>query len=148
LDYDDAFLLGFDLVIASIHSQLKMDEEKAMRRLIKAVEHPSTRILGHPTGRLLLGRSGYPVDHKKLLDACAANDVVVELNASPYRLDIDWRWITYAQEKGVSISIDPDAHHVDGINDIRYGVLAARKGGLLRSNCLTTYSRQVFESWL
>lgn len=148
LDYPDDLLKGFDLVIASVHSQLKMDEEKATSRLLKAIQHPATRILGHMTGRLLLGREGYPVDHARIIDACATHDVVIELNANPYRLDMDWRWIQMAREKGVMISINPDAHHIDGIDDIRYGVLSARKGGLLRQHCLCCKSLEDFETWL
>jgi len=110
LDYEEDILKTFDLVIASIHSNLKMDETKAMQRIIKAIENPYTHILGHMTGRLLLAREGYPLNHKKVIDACAANKVVIELNASPHRLDIDWRLIPYALEKGVKISINPDAH--------------------------------------
>src|SRR6185436_6176587 len=105
LDYNNGILATFDLVIASIHSNLKMNEEKAMLRLMNAIENPYTTILGHMTGRLLLSRRGYPVDHKKIIDACAANQVVIELNAHPSRLDIDWKWIDYAIEKGVLISI-------------------------------------------
>ncbi len=148
LDYPDEFLRGFDLIIASIHSNLKMDEGKAMQRLIAAVEHPATRILGHPTGRLLLSRKGYPVDHKRLIDACAANRVCIELNANPHRLDIDWRFIPYAMEKGVMIAINPDAHNLNGIQDIAYGVIAARKGGLLKNFCLNNFSIAEFDSWL
>jgi DNA polymerase (family X) len=138
LDYSDEILRGFDFVIASVHSNLKMNEEKATARLLKAIENPYTTILGHPTGRLLLSREGYPIDHKKVIDACAANKVAIELNASPYRLDIDWTWIPYALEKGVLISINPDAHTCEGINDIRYGVLASRKGRLTAHECLNT----------
>ncbi|MGV2480196.1 UNVERIFIED_CONTAM: DNA polymerase/3'-5' exonuclease PolX, partial [Salmonella enterica subsp. enterica serovar Weltevreden] len=83
LDYDEEILKSFDFIVASVHSNLKMDEAKATARLIKAIENPYTTILGHPTGRLLLGRPGYPVDHKKVIDACAANKVVIELNAHP-----------------------------------------------------------------
>ncbi len=136
LDYSDDILRGFDFVIASVHSNLKMDLDKATSRLIKAVENPFTNILGHPTGRLLLSREGYPIDHKKVIDACAANNVSIELNANPYRLDLDWTWIPYAREKGVLICINPDAHSVEGINDIRYGVLTARKGRLDTEGCL------------
>ncbi len=114
LDYTNSVLSTFDLVITSVHSNLKMTEEKAMMRLLKAIENPYTIILGHMTGRLLLSRPGYPVDHKKIIEACAANHVVIELNAHPRRLDIDWRWIDYALEKGVLISIDPDAHTIEG----------------------------------
>ncbi len=136
LDYPEEILSGFDFVVASIHSNLKMDEEKANARLIKAIENPYTNILGHPTGRLLLARPGYPINHKKIIDACAANKVHIELNAHPYRLDIDWRWIYYCVEKGVKVSINPDAHHVEGLNDMKYGVFAARKGLLSAENCL------------
>lgn len=148
LDYDDDFLKGFDLIIASIHSNLKMDESKAMMRLINAIENPHTRILGHPTGRLLLSRPGYPIDHHKIIDACAANQVCIELNANPLRLDLDWSWIPYAQEKGVLISINPDAHNLLGIQDIQYGVNAARKGGLKKINCLNIKTLSEFNTWI
>jgi len=148
LDYSYDFITGFDVVIASVHSVLKMDEVTATTRLIKAIEHPSTRILGHMTGRLLLSRSGYPVDHKKIIDACASNKVVIEINANPHRLDIDWRWLPYAMEKGVGICISPDAHHIRGIKDLVYGVWMARKGGLVRDSCLNTKDRQAFENWV
>lgn len=148
LDYDEQTLKSFDLVIASVHSNLKMDEEKATRRLLNAIENPYTRILGHPTGRLLLSRPGYPIDHHKIIDACAANKVVIELNSHPYRLDLDWRWIHYAQEKGVMISINPDAHEIAGIKDMRYGVLVARKAGLLKQNTLNALPLDLFENWV
>jgi DNA polymerase (family 10) len=138
LDYPDEILAGFDLVIASVHSGLNMDEAKATERLLAAIRNPYTTILGHPTGRLLLSRAGYPIDHRRIIDACAEHDVVIELNANPYRLDMDWTWIPYAIEKGVPISINPDAHSTGGIDDIRYGVLAARKGGLTASGCWNT----------
>lgn len=138
LDYPDELLAGFDLVIASVHSNLQMDEEKATQRLLTAIANPHTRILGHPTGRLLLSRAGYPIDHQRVIDACAEHDVVIELNANPYRLDLDWSWIPYAMEKGVQISINPDAHAMGGIDDIRFGVLAARKGGLTPAYCWNT----------
>jgi DNA polymerase (family 10) len=148
LDYSDEVLRSFDIVIASVHSNLKMKEDKAMMRMIKAIENPYTSILGHPTGRLLLSRNGYPVDHKKIIDACAANNVVIELNAHPKRLDIDWRWIDYCLEKNVFISIDPDAHSINGFNDTRYGVLAAQKAGLTREQNLSSFSLQDFEAFL
>ena len=148
LDYDDDVLANFDLVIASVHSNLKMNEEKAMMRLINAIENPYTSILGHMTGRLLLSRNGYPVDHKKIIEACAANDVVIELNAHPRRLDIDWRWIDYALEKNVLISIDPDAHSIEGFDDCRYGVLVAQKTGLTKEKNLSSFSLKGFETFL
>ncbi len=148
LDYPESVLKTFDLVIASVHSNIKMNEEKAMARLIKAIENPYTTILGHMTGRLLLSRNGYPVDHEKIIDACAANQVVIELNAHPRRLDIDWKWIDYAIEKGVLLSIDPDAHYLPGFDDVKYGVLAAQKGGMTKENNLSSYSLKEFEAWL
>ena len=148
LDYSNDVLATFDIVIASVHSNLKMKEDKAMMRLINAIENPFTSILGHPTGRLLLSRNGYPIDHKKIIDACAANNVVIELNAHPKRLDIDWRWIHYCLEKNVLISIDPDAHSIQGYNDIHYGVLAAQKAGVTKANNLSSYSLQQFEEFL
>ncbi len=147
LDYPDDVLQGFDLVIASIHSNLTMDLDKAMTRLIKAIENPYTSILGHLTGRLLLSRRGYPVDHQKIIDCCAANAVSIELNANPVRLDIDWKWIPYAQEKGVLLSINPDAHNLLGIQDIQFGVMAARKGGLYKENCLNAMNLDAFKCW-
>ncbi|MEO6355285.1 MAG: PHP domain-containing protein, partial [Ferruginibacter sp.] len=148
LDYSNAILSTFDLVIASVHSNLKMSEDKAMLRLITAIENPYTTILGHMTGRLLLSRKGYPVDHKKIIDACAANHVVIELNAHPSRLDIDWRYIEYALEKNVLISIDPDAHSLDGFNDIQYGVLAAQKAMVRKENNLSSFGLQELETFL
>ena len=145
LDYDEEILKQFDLIIASVHTNLKMDETKATQRLITAIENPYTTILGHPTGRILLARSGYPIDHAKVIDACAANGVHLELNANPLRLDIDWTWIPYAREKGVLISINPDAHSKGGIKDIKYGALVARKGRLTKEGCLNARTREEFE---
>lgn len=148
LDYPTDILAQFDLVIASVHSNLKMSEEKAMQRLLAAIENPFTNILGHMTGRLLLSRNGYPLDHHKIIDACAANQVVIELNAHPRRLDIDWRWIDYALSKGVLISIDPDAHAIEGYADCRYGVLVAQKAGLSKENNLSSYSLEAFTAFI
>ncbi len=145
LDYDEDILKQFDFIIASVHSNLKMDKEKATNRLLKAIENPYTTMLGHPTGRLLLSREGYPIDHPKVIDACAANGVYIELNAHPYRLDLDWTWIPYAMEKGVKISINPDAHSIKGIHDIHYGTLAARKGMLTKEMCLNALDLEDFE---
>lgn len=148
LDYEDEVLDTFDLVIASIHSPLQMDLEKAMSRLLRAIAHPRTTILGHPTGRLLLSRPGYPVDHERLVAACAEQGVAIELNAHPRRLDLDRRFIRMAVESGVWISINPDAHHTGGIADTRYGVLSARKGGLRASQNLSSMNLAAFESYL
>jgi len=140
LDYSDDILKTFDFVVASVHSNLRMDEEKATSRLIKAIENPYTTILGHPTGRLLLSRKGYPIDYAKVIDACAANKVVIEINANPLRLDLDWRWHQYALKKGVLLSINPDAHRTEGFHDMKYGVLIGRKGGLQPHQCLNALS--------
>ncbi len=136
LDYTPDILMMFDIVVASIHSNLKMEIEKAHLRLKTAIENPYTTILGHPTGRLLLMRPGYPIDHAFIIDACVANHVAIELNAHPYRLDMDWRWIDYALNKGAFISINPDAHNREGLSDMQYGVNVARKGYLTAAQCL------------
>jgi DNA polymerase (family 10) len=140
LDYPDEILALFDLVIASVHSNLKMTEEKAMMRLINAIENPYTSILGHATGRLLLSRKGYPINHEAIIKACAANDVVIELNAHPRRLDMDWRYIGQAMQEDVLISINPDAHAIDGYEDCAYGVLVAQKAGLTAAQNLSSFS--------
>lgn len=147
LDYEEDVLKSFDFIVASVHSNLKMNEEKATARLLKAIENPYTTILGHPTGRLLLSRPGYPIDHKKIIDACAANNVVIELNAHPYRLDIDWRWIPYCIEKGVKISINPDAHEKSGYHDMYYGTCVARKGMLTKEMCFNTQTLSEIENY-
>jgi DNA polymerase (family 10) len=142
LDYPNEILKTFDFVVASVHSILRMDEEKATSRLVTAIENPYTTILGHPTGRLLLSRKGYPIDYIKVIDACAANNVVIEINSNPLRLDLDWRWHRYALEKGVLLSINPDAHRTEGFHDMNYGVLIGRKGGLQATQCLNAFSLQ------
>ncbi len=147
LDYSDDILKTFDFVVASVHSQLKMTEEKATSRLIKAIENPFTTILGHPTGRLLLTRKGYEIDFKKVIDACAANNVVIEINANPLRLDLDWRWHRYALDKGVLLAINPDAHRKEGFHDMRFGTMVARKGGLTAHKCLNSFSLSEIETY-
>ncbi|GAB3016519.1 helix-hairpin-helix domain-containing protein [Spirosoma pulveris] len=133
LDYDDETLATFDYVVASVHQTLTMTQEKATNRLLRAIENPYTTILGHPTGRLLLAREGYPIDHRAIIDACAEHKVIIEINASPYRLDIDWHWIEYAMQQGVMLSINPDAHDFAGLLDMHYGVAIGRKGGLTKA---------------
>ena len=148
LDYSNNILSTFDLVIASVHSNLKMTEEKAMQRLITAIENPYTTVLGHLTGRLLLSRPSYPLNFKVIIDACAANNVVIELNANPNRLDIDWREIKYALEKNVLISVNPDAHSLKGIDDIRYGVFSAQKAMLPKEKNLSSFSLLDFTEYI
>jgi DNA polymerase (family 10) len=148
LDYSNDVLASFDLVIASIHSNLQMNEEKAMKRLFGAIENPYVTILGHMTGRRLLKRSAYPVDHKAIIEACAANLVVIEINANPQRLDMKWEWIDYALEKNLFLSINPDAHTIDEFHNIKYGVLVAQKAGLTKENNLSSLNLAGFEKFL
>ena len=148
LDYPEEVLKSFDFVVSSIHSSLGMDRKKATARLLKAIENPYTTILGHPTGRLLLRREGYPIDHKAIIDACAKFGVVIEINANPWRLDLDWRWVQYAMEKGVKLSINPDAHEMEGYADMRYGVLVGRKGGLTKDMTFNALSLTEMEEHL
>ncbi len=148
LDYDADTLALFDYVVASIHQTLDMTQDKAMSRLLAAIENPYTTILGHPTGRLILAREGYPIDHRAIIDACAAHNVVIEINASPYRLDIDWRWIEYAMAQGVLLSINPDAHKLAGLLDMRYGVDVGRKGGLTKKMTFNTLTVNEMATYL
>lgn len=147
LDYADDTLASFDFVVASIHSVFNMDIEKATHRLLKAIQNPFTTILGHMTGRVLLKRDGYPVDHKTIIDACAENNVVIEINAHPRRLDMDWRWIDYALDKGVMLSINPDAHSQEGFEDMIYGVHVGRKGGLTKEMNLNSMSLEEIDKF-
>ena len=148
LDYDDATLATFDYVVASVHQTLTMSLEKATTRLLRAIENPYTTILGHPTGRLLLAREGYPIDHRAIIDACAEHNVIIEINASPYRLDIDWRWIDYAMQQGVMLSINPDAHDLIGMLDMHYGVAIGRKGGLTKAMTFNALTLEEMSTYL
>jgi len=148
LDYSQDLLSGFECVIASVHSGLKMDSDKATERLIKAIENPFTRILGHPTGRLLLARSGYSPDMEKVLDACAANNVAIEINSNPWRMDLDWIWYEKAFHKGLYLSINPDAHSLSGISDIKWGVMVAAKANINPDCILNKMSAAEFKNWL
>jgi DNA polymerase (family 10) len=139
LDYSNDILQTFDYVVASVHSVLNMSKERATSRLLKAIENPYTTILGHPTGRLLLKRKGYEVDFGMIFDACIQNKVVIEINANPWRLDLDWRLIYQAMEKGCLFSINPDAHKIEGISDMQYGVHVARKAGLLKDRVINSF---------
>lgn len=142
LDYNPEILETFDFVVASIHSSFSMDSEKTTSRLLNTIRNPHTTILGHLTGRLLLKRDGYPLDHKAIIDACAEHQVIIEINANPLRLDLDWRWVPYAMEKQVLITINPDAHNKKDLELMYYGVCAGRKGGLTKEytlNCLNLF---------
>ncbi|HEX2964932.1 MAG TPA: PHP domain-containing protein, partial [Syntrophorhabdaceae bacterium] len=128
LDYAEDVLKGFDFVIGSVHSQFNLAKEEQEARIVAAMKNPYMTMLGHPTGRLLLSRNGYDVDMRTVIDAAAETGTIIELNASPYRFDIDWRYMKYTKEKGVMISINPDAHSAAELGEIAYGVDIARKG--------------------
>ncbi len=147
LDYPTEILAGFDFIVASIHSILNMDIAKATQRLITAIENPYTTILGHPTGRLILSREGYPIDHKAVIDACAAANVVIEINANPHRLDLDWRWIDYTLSQNVMLAINPDAHKKQSFFDMKYGIMNARKGGLTSAMTLNALNLNEIDSY-
>lgn len=138
LDYDDSILKRLDYVVASVHNVFNQDEATMTARIVKALEHPCTMMLGHLTGRLLLRREAYKVDVAKIVDAALAHGVVIELNANPSRLDMDWRHWRKAAERGLLCAINPDAHDTIGLAHVRAGVNAARKGGLGREQVLNT----------
>jgi len=140
LDYSESVLKTFDFVIAAIHSRFNMDEAKMTKRLCKALENPYTKILAHPTGRLLLAREGYPVDVAKLIECAASNNATIELNANPNRLDLDWRWLKRAKESGLKIPICTDSHDTQGLKDLAFGIGIARKGWLEKKDVLNTMS--------
>jgi len=147
LDYDKDTFATFDFVVVAVHSQLDMSEKVATERLVKAVEHEYTMVLGHPTGRLLLERKGYPLDMDRLMDACAANGVAIEINAAPSRLDLDWRYVKRAKERGLKLCIGVDAHRVEGLDWMRYGLGVARKGWLDAGDLLNCMSVEGFFKW-
>ena len=130
LDYTDDVLARFDFVVASIHGRFKLDRKAQTQRLLRAISDPHTTIIGHMTGRQLQRRPGYEIDIEKVLRACAKHDVVVEINAHPWRLDLDWRWHHAALEFGCMMSINPDAHSVPELDHMHWGVEMARKGGV------------------
>jgi DNA polymerase (family 10) len=147
LDYSDRDLAGFDFVIASVHSRFNMTEAEMTQRIVRAIENPYTTMLGHPTGRLLLARDPYPVDMNQVLEAAARCQVVIELNAHPSRLDLDWRLMRKAKELGIKIAINPDAHHLEGLDDMAYGVGIARKGWLTREDVFNTFGVDQIKSY-
>jgi DNA polymerase (family 10) len=139
MDYNDTLLSEFDYVVASIHNKFKMTEDEATKRIIKALKNKYVTILGHPTGRLLLQREGYPLKMLEVINAAADYGKAIEINAHPMRLDLDWRFLKYAKEKGVPIFINPDAHNVPGLQDVQYGVGIARKGWLEAKDVVNTW---------
>lgn len=147
VDYDDEVLSRFDLVIASVHSGFRSDEAAMTARVCRALENPRVHILGHPTGRLLLTREGYPLDIEQVLRTASEHGKAIELNAHPQRLDLDWRYCKRARELGVQISINPDAHNLAGLLDMQYGVAAARRGWLEASDVLNSRSKEDLLAW-
>ncbi|MDH3816618.1 MAG: helix-hairpin-helix domain-containing protein [Acidobacteriota bacterium] len=136
LDIPEGCEEGLEYVVASVHSAFRLTEEAQTERLVRAVTHPACRILGHPTGRLLLARPGYALDLDTVLLACAEHGVAVEINASPYRLDIDWRWARRALDLGLKLAVNPDAHSTQGFEDVRWGVAVARKAGATKADLI------------
>ena len=140
LDYPDEILASFDYVVASVHGQFTGTEAEMTERIVKAVSNPHTTMLGHPTGRILLTRDGYPLDLQAVFEACVAHDTYMEINAWPNRLDLDWRHLKTAKEMGVHFVINPDAHGTKEIAFYRYGVNVARKGWLTKDDVLNTHT--------
>jgi DNA polymerase (family 10) len=136
LDYSDDILATFDYVVASVHGQFTGSEAQMTQRIVTAVSNPFTTMLGHPTGRLLLSRDGYPLNLNAVFEACAQHGVFIEINSHPVRLDLDWRHLRAAKEIGVRFVINPDAHHTSEIDYFRFGVGVARKGWLGKSDVL------------
>ena len=147
LDYPAPVLQSFDFIVASVHSRFNLDQQAQTKRIIGAVENPHTTMLGHPSGRLLLQREAYPVDLEEVLQACAKHGVVVELNAHPHRLDLDWRWHRRALELGCMLSINPDAHSSAELDVMRWGVAVARKGGVPRERVLNCMDLRTLADW-
>jgi DNA polymerase (family 10) len=148
LDYSDDVLARFDFVIASVHTGMSMDKKKATGRIIEAIRNPYTTMLGHLTNRLLLQREGFPVEYRAVIDACADYGVVIEINANPWRLELDWRWVAYALSKKVWININPDAHDKASIQNMYYGVCVGRKGGLTRPDTFNALSQEEIITYL
>ena len=148
LDFNNEILSGFDFVIVSVHSRFNLDEKEMTKRIIKAVENPYVDVLAHPSGRLLLSRNPYKFDVKKVIDACFANNVAIELNSSPKRLDLEWRWIYYARDKGCFFSINPDAHTISEIYYLVYGIIMGRKAGLQPEEVINCFNLNKFKKFL
>ena len=141
LDWPEAVLASFEYVVVSVHSNFGMTEAAMTRRIVRALKNKHVTMLGHPTGRLLLSRNPYPVNMTEVINAAAEYGKAIEINAHPMRLDLDWRLCAYAKEKGVMIVINPDAHAVEGLRDVAFGVGVARKGWLEPKHILNTRAR-------
>lgn len=148
LDYDSDFMKNFDFVVASVHSVFNLSENDMTQRIVNAVENEFTDVLGHPTGRLLLTRDAYKLNQQKVIDACYENNVAIEINANPHRLDLDWRWVWYAREKSCLLSINADAHSTEEILLTEYGIKVARKAGLQKKEVINYFSKEDFVKFL
>lgn len=148
LDYEDSVLKRFDFVVASVHSRFQMDRTTMTERILQAVRNPRTTMLGHLTGRLLLGRKGYDLEIDRIIRECGERGVGIEINANPARLDIDWRWGPELRREKCMVSVNPDAHDVAGLDDIRFGICVARKALLPKSLVLNTRSVEDVTDWL
>jgi DNA polymerase (family 10) len=148
LDYPEDVLARFDFIVASVHGQFRMDRAAQTERIIRAVSNPYTTVLGHMTGRQLLRRHGYDIDVEKVLGACAEHGVAVEINANPWRLDLDWRWHQAALRLGCTMSINPDAHSTREIDLTHWGVEMARKGGVPKERVLNCLNKEEFADYL
>ncbi len=140
LDFDDETLASFDFVIVSVHSSFGMSEQAMTKRICDAIRNPLVTMLGHPSGRLLLGREAYALDQHEVLETAAQSQTIVEINANPHRLDLDWRWGKTANKLGVKTAINPDAHSIDGLYDYQFGLNIARKGWFTAESVINTYS--------
>lgn len=148
LDLDDATLARLDYVIIAVHSAFSQPREEMTRRILRAMDHPAVTMLAHPTGRLLLRREPYAVDMEAIIEKALERKIVIEINANPKRLDMDWRWWRKAAKRGLLTSINPDAHRVAQLDYAAAGVLAARKGGLTKQSVLNTRSLAEIKEWL
>ena len=148
LDFDDDLLAELDYVVASVHNVMNLPEAEMTARIIKAISNPHVTMLGHVTGRLLCQRPSYAVNIPAIIDAAAETGTIIELNASPWRLDMDWRWWKLAKEKGVKTSINPDAHSTRGLQDLFFGIRSARKGWLTRQDVINTTPLSEIEALL
>jgi len=147
LDYDDDLLAQFDFVVVSVHSQFSLSRDAMTARIVRAIEHPAATIVGHPTGRLLLDRAGYAIEVEPIIEAAARCGVALEINAHPTRLDLDWRHVKKARDRGVQIAVNTDAHSVAGLDHLGYGIGIARKGWLRAPDILNALSREAIAVW-
>ncbi|MBD3226322.1 MAG: DNA polymerase/3'-5' exonuclease PolX [Caldithrix sp.] len=142
LDYEDKVLQSFDFVIVSVHSSFNLDEDQMTKRICAALKNPLVTMLGHPTGRLLLGREAYAVDMHMVIETAAKYNKIIEINGNPHRLDLDWRWGKYVNEMDLHTAVNPDAHSVEGLDDFRYGVAIARKGWFPKERVINTLTTE------